>query len=621
MMSAKPFISLILMLGGLLMSQDLIPLEDFFRNPQRSYYQLSPNGKYLSYLKPWKDRMNIHIQTIGEDDEKRISSSELRDIMGYFWANDKRVIYIQDSGGDENWKLYGVDIDGENFKELTPFDKVQVRFVDDLEDDPDHMLISLNKRNPQIFDVYKIEINSGKMEMVAENPGNVQSWVTDNSGDIRAYTTTNGVDWEVYYREDINSPFKVIEQGNFKDSFSPLFFTFDNREIYISSNIGRDKQAIYKYNPESRTKTPIFEHDEVDVSSLLRSKLRQKILGVRYTTDKSRYHFFDKEREDLQKFLESKLPGYEVAIASFSKDEKRVLVVTYSDKSRGSYYFYNREDGEFIKLVDLTPWLDESRMADMKPVSYKSRDGLTIHGYLTLPNGTDGKDLPIVVNPHGGPWARDNWGFNPEVQYLANRGYGVLQINFRGSTGYGKEFLNRSFKEWGGDMQNDITDGVNWLISEGIADRNRIAIYGASYGGYATLAGVTFTPDLYRCGIDYVGVSSIFSFFNSFPPYWKPYLEMMYEMVGHPEKDKELLKSVSPLYHVDKIKVPLFIAQGANDPRVPISESDQIVKALKERGIDVPYMVKDNEGHGFMNEENRFDFYRAMEKFLDQHMK
>ncbi len=256
----------------------------------------------------------------------------------------------------------------------------------------------------------------------------------------------------------------------------------------------------------------------------------------------------------------------------------------------------------------------------MKPVTYRSRDGLTIHGYLTLPKGLKAKRLPVVINPHGGPWARNAWGYNPEVQFLANRGYAVLQVNFRTSTGYGRRFWEAGFKQWGLAIQNDISDGVQWLIRKGIADPKRVGIYGGSYGGYATLAGLAFTPDLYACGVDYVGISNIFSWLQSIPPYWKPYLEMMYEMVGHPEKDKELLVRTSPVFHADKIKAPLFVAQGANDVRVPKAESDQIVEALRRRAIDVLYMVKENEGHGFMNEENRFEFYRAMEKFLAKHL-
>ena len=259
-------------------------------------------------------------------------------------------------------------------------------------------------------------------------------------------------------------------------------------------------------------------------------------------------------------------------------------------------------------------------MAPMTPVQYIARDGLTIHGYLTLPAGSDGKNLPVVINPHGGPWARDTWGFDGEVQFLANRGLAVLQMNFRGSTGYGRAFWEAGFKQWGLAMQDDITDGVKWLIEQGIADPERIGIYGGSYGGYAVLAGLAFTPDLYACGVDYVGVSNLFTLLETIPPYWELGRQMMYEQIGHPDKEKELLKAASPVFHAERIRAPLFVAQGANDPRVKKAESDQIVEAMRKRGVDVEYMVKDNEGHGFLNEENRFDFYRAMERFHAKHL-
>lgn len=356
------------------------------------------------------------------------------------------------------------------------------------------------------------------------------------------------------------------------------------------------------------------------MSSLISSKKRKVITGTVYTTDKSRYHFFDKERQELQNTLEAFFPNHEVAVTNMDDDERRVIVRVYGDRTRGSTYLFDRESNSLTKLADHSPWLKEAEMAPMTPIQYTSRDGLTIHGYLTLPLGAVSRDLPVVVIPHGGPSARDVWGFDSEAQFLANRGAAVLQVNFRGSTGYGKRFWQAGFKQWGRAMQDDVTDGVEWLVKQGVADPKRLAIYGASYGGYAALAGATFTPDLYACAVSYVGPSNIFTLLESIPPYWEPYREMEYEEIGHPEKDKELLEAISPVFHADRIRIPLFVAQGANDPRVKKAESDQIVEAVRKAGKDVVYMVKDNEGHGFRNEENRFDFYREMGDFLRKHL-
>ena len=599
----------------------LIPMEDFFRNPEKSSFNISPNGNYIAYMKPWKTRMNVFVMEIITKKETRLTSSQERGIYGFTWLTNKRIGYVKDEGGNENIHFYAVNIDTSNEIDLTPFENVQTRIIDDLEDDPNHIIIGLNKRNPQIHDPYRINVNDGKMELIAENPGNISEWMTDHDGKLRVATTSDGVNTSLLYRDKESDEFKLILTTDFKVSIAPLFFTFDNKNLYVASNRGRDKTAIFEFDlSKSKEGRLIFEHNEVDVSGLMFSRKRNVLTGVNYTVAKNEMIFFDKWREDIQQKLEKKLPGYEVAITSFSKDETKAVVVTYSDKSRGTYYHYDVDKNKLIELGEVSPWLNEENMSEMKPVKYMSRDGLTINGYLTLPKGTNGKNLPVVVNPHGGPWARDNWGYKSEIQFLANRGFAVFQMNFRGSTGYGREFWEKSFKEWGKSMQDDITDGVNWLIDEGIADPDRIAIYGASYGGYATLAGLAFTPDLYTCGVDYVGVSSLFTFMENMPPYWELYRSMMYEMVGHPEKDKELLAAASPLLHIDKIKAPIFIAQGANDPRVVKAESDQIVEALKNAGIDVPYMVKDNEGHGFYNEENQFDFYREMEKFLTKHI-
>ncbi len=603
------------------METRLIPLDDFFKNPQKIRLRLSPNGEYIAFLMPWQTRFNIHVQEIGSNEVARITESTERDIIQYNWANNNRIVYAQDTAGDENYRAYAVDIDGSNPIDLTPFEGVKVGLVDELRDNDDEMLISMNKRDAHVFDVYRINVNTAEMEMIAENPGNISTWITDHDGRLRIAMTADGVNESLLYRKTESDPFETIITTNFKDTLHPLCFTFDNKYIYVASNIDRDKSAIYKYDIEKGEPLElIYDHPEVDVSQLLKSRKRKVITGVTYTTDKRHYHFFDQERKALQETLEQRLPGYEVAVASMSKDESKVLVVTYSDKSMGTYYYFNRPTGELEKLVDISPWLKEDEMADMQPIQYVSRDGLTIHGYLTIPRGAEPKNLPVIIFPHGGPWARDRWGFSPEVQFLANRGYAILQMNFRGSLGYGKAFWQASFKEWGRTMQDDITDGVNWLIEKEIADPKRIGIYGGSYGGFAVLAGLAFTPDLYAVGVDYIGVSNLFTWMAAIPPYWEIGRQMFYEMIGDPEKDKELLEAASPIFHVDRIQAPLFVAQGANDVRVKKAESDQIVEALRERGVDVTYMVKENEGHGFMNEENRFDFYREMEGFLGKHL-
>ena len=600
----------------------VIPMKDFFRNPDIAYFSLSPNGEKISFTKPYKNRMNIFVSDLGSDDTTQVTFIEDRDVEAYFWKTNKRIIYVRDNDGDENYHLYAVDDDGKNQKDLTPYDEVNVQVVDELEENENEVLIGMNKRNPELFDVYRLNINTGDLKMEAENPGGVTNWVTDHKGNIRVAVQSDGVNTNLLYRDDIKENFKSVLTTSFKESVSPLFFTFDNKFLYAASNLGRDKAAIVKFDiANGKELEVIYQNDEVDVDGLDYSKKRKVLTAITYTTDKEQVKYLDKEYEGMYEKLKELLGDkYEIIITSQNKNEDKFLVRTISDRSLGASYFYDAAKKEISKIADRAPWLDENEMCEMKPIVYKAKDGLTIHGYLTLPKGIESKNLPVVINPHGGPWARDEWGWNAEVQFLANRGYAVLQMNFRGSTGYGRKFWEASFKQWGLSMQQDITDGVEFLVKEGIADPKRVAIYGASYGGYATLAGITSTPELYACAVDYVGVSNLFTFMQTIPPYWKPFLNMMYEMVGDPKKDSTLMHDASPVYFVDKIKCPLFIAQGANDPRVNKAESDQVVEALKKRGVQVEYMVKDDEGHGFGNEENQFDFYGAMEKFLAKHL-
>ena len=599
-----------------------IPVQEFFRNPEKANFDLSPDGTHLSFLAPYQNRMNLHVRKIGSDEVTRITEVTERDIAGYYWADDEQLVYLQDNGGDENFYLTVVDRTGKNDRPLTKFDNVKTQLIDDLEDIPDQAIVGLNRRNPEVFDAYRLNIRTGELDLIAENPGNIVGWITDHAGALRMAATTDGVNTTLLYRDTENEDFRSLITTNFKESVSPLFFTFDNQNFYASSNRGRDKSAIVKVDGTTGEELEVlFEHPEVDVSNLSYSRQRKVLTGIAYTTWKTERKFLDEQAEQRYNRLKQALGDYEIAVTSSNKNEDKFIVRTYSDRSLGAYYFYDATADTVEKISEVSPWLRETEMAEMKPIAYAARDGLTIHGYLTLPVEAEAKNLPVVVNPHGGPWARDRWGFNPEVQFLANRGYAVLQTNFRGSTGYGRTFWEASFRQWGLKMQDDITDGVNYLIEQGIADPQRVAIYGGSYGGYATLAGLAFTPDLYACGVDYVGVSNLFTFLRTIPPYWKPMLEMMYEMVGNPEELKEQFEQTSPALQANKIKAPLLIAQGAKDPRVNVAESDQIVEALRQRGVEVAYLVKENEGHGFHNEENRFEFYEAMEQFLGKHLR
>ncbi len=607
------------------MTSKKIPLEDFFKNPDKSSYKISPGGKYFSFKAPYENRMNVFVQEIGKDEALRLTAETDRDIAAYFWPNDEQVLYIKDDGGNENWKLYGVNIDGSNLTCYTDFEGVRTEIIDDLEDIPDEVIIGLNKRNPQVFDPFRLNIKTGEMEMLAENPGNIQSWIFDHDGKLRvAIAIVDGINTQLLFRETEKDEFKPVLTTNFKETVYPVFFTFDNQNVFAVSNLNRDKTAVVVLDIRTGKELAVlYENPDYDVSGVYYSRKRKVLTSASFESYKRERYFFDAVTKDLFERLNKDLGDYELGISGYTKNEDVFIVRTYSDRSLGAYYIYNKDTDEISKIVDVSPWIDENEMASVNPIKYTSRDGLTIHGYLTLPKGytmDNAKDLPVVVNPHGGPWARDSWGFNPEIQFLANRGYAVLQMNFRGSTGYGKNFWEISFKQWGLTMQDDITDGAKWLIDKGIADKDRLAIYGGSYGGYAALEGIVKDPEFYAAAIDYVGVSNIFTFLETIPPYWKPYLEMMYEMVGNPKTDSLQWVATSPALNADKIITPLFIAQGANDPRVNKDESDQIVEALKVRGIVVEYMVKDDEGHGFRNEENRFDFYRAMEKFLKENL-
>lgn len=603
-----------------------LPLEHFFRNAQEAAFQLSPDGRLLAYMAPHNDRMNIFVKPTAGGEAVRLTDETERSVAGYMWADNGRLLFMKDTAGDENYRLYGVNTDGSDLRAYTDFEGVRTVLIDDLEETPDMVMIGLNRRNAEVFDPYRLNIRTGELTQLAENPGNWQGWMTDHEGRLRAVTAiVDGVNTQILYRDNDGEDFRPVLTTNFKEMVNFMEFTPDNRLVYAATNLGRDKVALVLMDPSTcRELEVLYENERYDISSISYSRKRKKLLSVYCTGHKEPVrHFFDAEEEALRARIKAHFPDHRYGVADSDKAEEHYLIYAGNDRTRGYYYFYDAVNDTAEKIADIAPWIREEDMVEMHAVTYTTRDGLEIEAYLSLPQGLTPQTahhLPVVVNPHGGPWARDTWGYSSEVQFLCNRGYAVFQMNFRGSTGFGRKFLEASYKQWGLKMQDDITDGVRWLIGEGIADPARIAIYGGSYGGYAALAGVAFTPELYRCAVDYVGVSNLFTFMQTIPPYWRPMLEMMYEQVGHPEKDREQLAATSPALHADNIHVPLLIAQGANDPRVNKAESDQMVEALRQRGVEVEYMVKDDEGHGFHNQENRYDFYRAMERFLAKHL-
>jgi dipeptidyl aminopeptidase/acylaminoacyl peptidase len=457
--------------------------------------------------------------------------------------------------------------------------------------------------------------------LLFQNPGNITKWYSDPSGKLRMAIASDGVNETILYRDKESNSFNSVLTNNFKTSIMPVSFSADNGSIYALSNKNRDKMALVELDCVSGEEHKvIYSNPNVDVSEAIYSINKEKLIYAGFETWKKERHYLDSSFKDIFKKLEVLLPNTEIVIASSDAAEKKFIVRTYTDRNPGSFYLYTIDDDKLIKLSDVNSSLKVENMAEMKPISYKTRDGLTVNGYLTLPNGMLSKNLPVIVIPHGGPDSRNSWGYNSEVQFLASRGYAVFQVNFRGSKGYGKNFWIAGFKEWGAKMQNDITDGVQWLIAQKIADPSRIGIYGFSFGGFSALHGLISNPELYKCGASYSGFTNLFTYFKDIPPYYRPYLQMYYETVGNPETDADYFRAVSPIFHTNKIKVPVLIAQGALDPRVNMNETHQFVKELKKKKVPVTYIFKEKEGHVFRNNENRLEFYKELEIFLEQNL-
>jgi len=602
------------------------PLEQFFDNPKIAGGQISPDGKHISFLKPYKGKLNVYVRPVAGKAERLMTSDTIRPVTGYFWSQDsKQILYAQDKGGNENFAVYAVPVEGTGpapaATNLTPFEKARAIIFAVPRRTPERILVGVNNRSPSAFDAYWVNLRTGKMTQVVENPGRHGGYLIDRAGTVRVAVGQNAIGgWEIYERATDTSAWRTAASYPVGENVGPLRIHPDGKRLYMTSDHDRDLSALVLLDLATGQET-VVETDplnEADFGGAVFSDLTDELLLTVYNADTvRRYPKTPQMERDLANI--SKLHDGSPGISS-STDDENIFIVTFNSPSDpGATYKYDRRTGKAEFLYRPRPWLDRTKLVGMQPVSFTSRDGMKVHGYLSLPKGEQQKNLPMVLNVHGGPWARDSWGYNSEVQLLADRGYAVLQINYRGSTGYGKKFYNAAVGQFGRAMHDDLIDGVNWAIAQGYADPKKVAIYGGSYGGYATLAGVTFTPDVFACGVDYVGPSSLITLVESFPAYWRPFLEgTWFRFVGDPAKpaDREEMRKRSPLFFVDRITAPLLVVQGANDPRVTKLEADQLVIALRDRGVNVKYLLARDEGHGFANADNRVALYRAMELFL-----
>jgi dipeptidyl aminopeptidase/acylaminoacyl peptidase len=601
----------------------IIPREVLFGNPAKASPQISPDGTKIAYLAPDAGVLNIWVGSVSKEDYRPVTQDRDRGIRVYFWAHDgKHIIYLQDVGGDENWRLFGVDLATGSEADLTPFEGVQVQVVHRDKHHPDDLIIAMNKEDVTVHDAYRLDLTSGKLTLAAKNPGNVTGWVVDADLAVRgAMAATDDGGFDLLVRDTMADDWRTLVSWNADDALTsgPVGFTRSGTSMYLLDSRAVNAAPLVRIDIVSGDVEVLAWDEQFDVGDVLVHPDTYEVQMVSFARSRVEHHVLDPSIEEDVEAIKRLNPG-DFAIYSRTHDDSTWLIGFNEDSRPFSYYVFDRRTRSGKFLFYGRPELANYTLARMEPISLQSRDGYTIHGYLHLPVGSACKSLPTVLLVHGGPWHRDVWGYDPEGQWLANRGYAVLQVNFRGSTGFGKEFLNAGDREWGGKMHDDLVDAVRSIIGQGVTDPNRIAVYGGSYGGYAALVGATFTPDLFACAVDIVGPSNLLTFIETIPPYWSAYKAMLHKRVGDPATEEEFLRSRSPLFHADNIKIPILIAQGANDPRVKQSESEQIVAVMEQKGIDHNYMLFPDEGHGFAKPENRFKFYAAAERFLALHL-
>ncbi|MDB4925675.1 prolyl oligopeptidase family serine peptidase [Mucilaginibacter sp.] len=600
-----------------------IPIVEFFKTPEKTNFKISPDGKYISYLKNYKLKQNLFIQSLVDGKERAATSFSDFAVRGdYSWTFDNQIVFSLDGTPHNVYLMFALDVNTLQKRPLLSEEKVNVRMVGRNKLTPDIITISMNKRDSANFDVYRLNVTNGELKPYLVNPGNITEWVMDADGRIRLAKASDGVDETILYRANDNAPFNPIIKNNFKNSVKPIAFTGVKNYFYALSNVGRDKTAFVEINAENgKEERVIYSSGTSDIQRVDYSKSKHRLELAAWEEAKPKKHFLNADIKTIYDNLSKQLGESEINITDRDTAEKKFIVTTYTDRSRGSVYLYERVTDKLIKLADNSD-INPDELCTMQPIHYKASDGLIINGYLTLPLGDNKTNLPVVVMPHDGPFgARNSWEYKPEVQFLANRGFAVLQVNYRGSSGYGKAFYSAGFKEIGGKIQQDITDGVNWLIANKIANPKKIAIYGRGFGGFSALYGVSFHPHLYSCAVVQNGLISFFTYIQTAPAYYKPFLQKMYATIGDPEKDAAQLMAISPAFHPEKPVVPLFISQDAKDPRANLDDMNHYVSKLQKRNVQVKYSVNKNERGSVGNEKWRMQNYADIEKFLDNNIR
>ena len=599
----------------------LIPRAVLFGNPEKASPQISPDGRLLAYLAPSGGVLNVWVRTLNGEDDRAVTDDRERGIRAFFWQQSSaHVLYLQDAGGDENFHLYQTDVSTGETADLTPFPNVRAQPLASDPAFPDVLLVSLNTRDPRLFDVYRLDLTTRVLTLDTENPGDVAGFSADNALQVRAAQVSlpdGGT--EIRVRDDANAPWRVfLSWGPDEDGGGIVGFSPGDKSALVTHSIGANASRLLEMDLDTGESRVIAEDSEYDVGGTLHHPRTHALEAVQFVRARREWTALDPAIEADFVALSAVRHG-DWSVISRDIADKTWIIAYLVDDGAVTYYTYDRLTKTATFLFSSQPALDGYTLSPMQPAEFPARDGLTLHGYLTLPAGLAPTNLPLVLLVHGGPWARDLWGYSAAVQMLANRGYAVLQINFRGSTGYGKRFLNAGDREWGAAMHTDLLDGKAWAIAMGYADPDRVAIMGGSYGGYATLAALAFTPEEFKCGVDIVGPSNLLTLLQTIPPYWEPIVAQFHKRMGRPDEE-EFLRSRSPLFSAHEITKPLLIAQGANDPRVKQAESDQIVQAMRAGGLPVEYLVFPDEGHGFARPENSRKFYAAAERFLAEHL-